>query len=80
MGGDMDFITEVRVQAEDSDVSVMICLLLWETTTTTVLQPFFPGHPGEPGEWLDILWCSVCLSLSFVTFFVKKYFFSAYQL
>jgi len=23
-------------------------------------------------------WCSVCLSLSFVTFFVKKYFFSAY--
>jgi len=32
------------------------------------------------GEWLDILWCSVCLSLSFVTFFVKKYFFSAYQL
>jgi len=31
-------------------------------------------------EWLDILWCSVCLSLSFVTFFVKKYFFSAYQL
>ena len=32
------------------------------------------------GEWLDILWCSVCLSLTFVTFFVKKYFFSAYQL
>jgi len=32
------------------------------------------------GEWLDILWCSVCLSLSFVTFFVKKYFFSTYQL
>jgi len=25
------------------------------------------------------LWCSVCLSLTFVTFFVKKYFFSAYQ-
>ena len=48
MGGDMDFITEARVQVEDSDVSVMICLLLWETTTTTVLQPFFPGHPGEP--------------------------------
>jgi len=32
------------------------------------------------GEWLDILWCSACLSLTFVTFFVKKYFFSAYQL
>ena len=31
-------------------------------------------------EWLDILWCSVCLCLTFVTFFVKKYFFSAYQL
>jgi len=28
----------------------------------------------------DILWCSVCLSLTFVTFFVKKYFFGAYQL
>jgi len=27
------------------------------------------------GEWLDILWCSVCLCLTFVTFFVKKYFF-----
>jgi len=27
-----------------------------------------------------ILWCSVCLCLTFVTFFVKKYFFSAYQL
>jgi len=27
----------------------------------------------EIGEWLDILWCSVCLSLTFVTFFVKKY-------
>ena len=26
------------------------------------------------GEWLDILWCSVCLCLTFVTFFVKKYF------
>jgi len=26
-------------------------------------------------EWLDIVWCSVCLSLTFVTFFVKKYFF-----
>ena len=32
------------------------------------------------GKWLDILWCSVCLCLTFVTFFVKKYFFSAYQL
>jgi len=32
------------------------------------------------GEWLDILWCSVCLCLTFVTFFVKKYLFSAYQL
>jgi len=31
------------------------------------------------GEWLDILWCSVCLCLTFVTFFVKKCFFSAYQ-
>jgi len=31
-------------------------------------------------SWSAILWCSVCLSLSFVTFFVKKYFFSAYQL
>ena len=35
---------------------------------------------GIGDKRLDILWCSVCLSLSFVTFFVKKYFFSAYQL
>ena len=26
------------------------------------------------GWWLDILWCSVCLSLTFVTFFVKSTF------
>ena len=30
--------------------------------------------PTRHLEWLDILWCSVCLSLTFVTFFVKKYF------
>jgi len=34
-----------------------------------------PLSPSTTGEWLDILWCSVCLSLTFVTFFVKKYFF-----
>ena len=22
--------------------------------------------------WLDILWCAVCVSLTFVSFFVKK--------
>jgi len=37
-------------------------------------------HLVVPPCYLSILWCSVCLSLTFVTFFVKKYFFSAYQL
>jgi len=38
------------------------------------------GGSVSQQEWLDILWCSVCLFLTFVPFFVKKYFFSAYQL
>jgi len=35
------------------------------------LVPLLANRENQP---LDILWCSVCLSLTFVTFFVKKYF------
>jgi len=71
----MIFMTDVLVS--ESETFSVGCQMVVKKFVNFVMDMYFTWFRGE---WLDILWCSVCLCLTFVTFFVKKYFFSAYQL